>query len=162
MKKPRVLFICIKNSARSQMAEALFKQRCGEEFDAFSAGFEPGEINPLAVAALSEVGIHIVGKKTQGIFDIYKSGQAMNYTVRVCSEAERSARVCPIFPGLTERFEWDFNDPAACSGNEEAKLARMRAVRDGIKAKIEQWCAEHCHAKDHNKLRATSSGEGNL
>ena len=67
--KKKVLFVCIHNSARSQMAEALFNQVCGDEFEAHSAGLEPGKLNPVVVEAMSEVGIDISGNKTKGVFD---------------------------------------------------------------------------------------------
>ena len=72
--KPKVLFICVHNSARSQMAEAWFNSICGEFFEAQSAGLEPGTLNPLAVEVMHEVGIDISKKKTQAVFDVFKSG----------------------------------------------------------------------------------------
>lgn len=138
--KKKVLFVCIHNSARSQMAEAWLNHLCGENFAAESAGLEPGKLNPLAVAVMREVGIDISGKKTRGVSDVFKSGQSFSYVVTVCDET--SAERCPIFPGVTTRLHWGFPDPAAATGTDEERLVKVRAIRDAIRAKIEAWCAE--------------------
>src|SRR5665213_222528 len=136
--KKRVLFVCIHNSARSQMAEAFLNQTCGEEFEAHSAGLEPGKLNPVVVEAMGEIGINISTKETKRVFDIFKSGKIFAYVITVCDEA--SAERCPIFPGITKRLHWSFPDPSSVQGSGEEKLARTREVRDAIKEKIEQWC----------------------
>lgn len=140
--KKRVLFICIHNSARSQMAEAWLNYICGDTFDAQSAGLEPGTLNPLAVKVMGEVGIDISGKKTQDVFDVFKSGQLFAYVVTVCDES--SAEKCPIFPGVAKRLHWGFSDPSAVSGTDDEKLAQIRKIRDEIRMKIEEWCEEVC------------------
>jgi arsenate reductase len=140
--KPKVLFICIHNSARSQMAEAWMNNLCGEFFDAQSAGLEPGTLNPLAVEVMKEAGIDISEKKTQAVFDVFKSGQLFSYVITVCDES--SAEKCPIFPGPAKRLHWSFPDPSQITGAHEAKLARVREIRDEIRAKIDKWCAEVC------------------
>ena len=142
--KKRVLFVCIHNSARSQMAEAWLNHLCPESFEAHSAGLEPGTVNPLVVEAMQETGIDISGNKTKSVFDIFKSGKLFAYVITVCDEA--SAERCPIFPGVTTRLHWSFPDPSGFPGAREEKLARTREVRDTIKAKVEQWCAEICPA----------------
>ena len=86
--KQKVLFICVHNSARSQMAAALLNEVCGEFFEAQSAGLEPGTLNPLAVEALQEIGIDISSSETQSVFDVFKSGQLFAYVITVCSESE--------------------------------------------------------------------------
>jgi arsenate reductase len=140
--KPNVLFICIHNSARSQMAEAWLNHLCGEYFEAHSAGLEPGTLNPLAVEVMREVGIDISGKKMQGVFDVFKSGQLFAYVITVCDES--SAEKCPIFPGPAKRMHWSFPDPSQVTGTPEEKLARVREIRDEIRAKIGNWCEEVC------------------
>ena len=95
--KQKVLFICIHNSARSQMAEALLNRICGDHFEAQSAGLEPGKLNSFAVEVMPETGIDISNKKTQSTFDIFKSGELFAYVITVCDET--SAERCPIFPG---------------------------------------------------------------
>jgi arsenate reductase (thioredoxin) len=138
--KSKVLFICVHNSARSQMAEAFLNHICGEAFEAHSAGLEPGQLNPLVVEVMQEVGIDISGNRTQGVFDLFKSGKMFSYVITVCDEA--SAERCPIFPGVTTRLHWSFPDPSAFQGTREEKLARAREVRDAIRSKIQQWCEE--------------------
>jgi arsenate reductase len=91
---------------------------------------------------MAEVGIDISHKKTRAVFDVFKSGQLFAYVVTVCDES--SAEKCPIFPGVTKRLHWTFADPAQVTGTEEEKLARVRAIRDAIRDKIENWCAEVC------------------
>ena len=140
--KKRVLFICIHNSARSQMAEAWMNHLCGDEFEAQSAGLEPGTLNPLVVEAMAEVGIDISHKGTQRVFDVWKSGSVFTYVVTVCDET--SAEKCPIFPGPTRRLHWSFPDPSTLTGSHEEKLATVGKIRDEIRAKIEIWCAEIC------------------
>jgi arsenate reductase len=140
--KSKVLFICIHNSARSQMAEAWLNYACGEFFEAQSAGLEPGTLNPLAVEVMREAGIDISGKKTQAVFDVFKSGQLFSFVVTVCDES--SAEKCPIFPGPTKRLHWSFADPSQVTGTDEEKLRRVREIRDEIRMKIEEWCEEVC------------------
>ncbi len=140
MMKKKVLFVCVHNSARSQMAEAWLNHLCGESFTAESAGLEPGKLNPLAVAVMREAGIYISGKKTRAVSDVLKSGQSFSYVVTVCDET--SAERCPIFPGVTTRLHWSFSDPAAVTGTDEEQLAIVRAIRDAIRARIEAWCIE--------------------
>ena len=100
--KKRVLFICVHNSARSQMAEAWLDNLCGEYFEAQSAGLEPGTLNPVAVRVMTEVGIDISKKKTQAVFDVFTSGQLFAYVITVCDET--SAEKCPISPGPATRL----------------------------------------------------------
>ena len=140
--KGKVLFICVHNSARSQMAAALMNKSCGEFFEVESAGLEPGTLNPLAVEALQELGIDISQNKTQSVFEVWKSGKMFKYVVTVCSEAE--AEGCPIFAGVTTRLDWPFPDPARFEGSPGEKLRRTRDVRDMIQAEIDRFCQERC------------------
>jgi arsenate reductase len=144
MSKSKVLFICIHNSARSQMAEAFLNHVCGEQFEAQSAGLEPGKLNPIVVEAMREIGLDLSGKPTKAVFDVFKSGQMFAYVITVCDEA--SAERCPIFPGVAKRLHWSFPDPSALQGTHEEKLTRTREIRDTIRAKIENWCAVVCPA----------------
>jgi len=139
--KKKVLFICVHNSARSQMAAALLNNRCGEFFDAQSAGLEPGTLNPLAVEVLREMDIDISKNKTQAVFDVFKSGELFAYVITVCDESE--AESCPIFPGVATRLHWSFPDPSKFTGAHEEKLKEARQVRDKIDNQIRQFCAEH-------------------
>lgn len=140
--KRRVLFVCIHNSARSQMAEAFLKQRCGDKFEVQSAGLEPGKLNPTVVEVMKEIGIDISGNPTKAVWDFVKAGESFSYVITVCDET--SAERCPVFPGMTTRLHWSFPDPSAFPGAAEDKLAKTRLVRDAIKAKIDVWCREVC------------------
>ena len=144
MKKRAILFICVHNSARSQMAGALMNKLCGEFFEAESAGLEPGQLNPLVVRVLMEVGIDISRNKTQRVFDVWTSGRIFQYVITVCSEAE--AEGCPIFAGVTTRLHWPFPDPSKFTGTEAEKMEQTRQVMDQIHAKIDSFCEEHCAA----------------
>jgi arsenate reductase len=140
--KQKVLFICVHNSARSQMAEAFLNDICGDYFDAHSAGLEPGKLNPLAVEAMREIGIDISKKKTQSVFDVFKSGELFAYVITVCDET--SSGRCPIFPGVTRRLHWSFPDPSTLSGTHGQRLSATRKIRDQIRARIKMWCDEMC------------------
>jgi len=139
--KKKVLFICVHNSARSQMAATLLNKRCGEYFEAQSAGLEPGTLNPLAVEVLREMEIDISKNKTQAVFDVFKSGELFAYVITVCDESEAAA--CPIFPSVTTRLHWSFPDPSKFTGNLEQKMNETRRVRDKIDTQIRRFCAEH-------------------
>lgn len=138
--KHRVLFICIHNSARSQMAEAFLKKYGEDLFDVESAGLEPGVINPYVVEVMKEVGIDLSGKDTKDVFDLFRKGRMYNVVVTVCDEA--SAERCPIFPGVVRRLAWSFPDPSAFKGNRETILEETRQVRDQIEEKIKTFARE--------------------
>jgi arsenate reductase (thioredoxin) len=142
MAKSNVLFICIHNSARSQMAEAWLNQICGDVFAAESAGLEPGTLNPLVVEAMQEAGIDISQKVTRAVFEVFKTGKLFAYVITVCDET--SAEKCPIFPGVTKRLHWSFPDPSALVGSRENKLVEVRKIRDEIRDKVQTWCEEVC------------------
>ena len=144
MRKQKVLFICVHNSARSQMAAALLNKTCAEFFEAQSAGVEPGAINPLAVEALQEIGIDISNNETRRVFDVWTSAEMFQFVVTVCSEAE--AEGCPIFPAVTNRLHWPFDDPSKFTGTQEERLQGTSRVRDQIRAKIDAFCEEYCVA----------------
>ncbi len=138
----KILFVCIHNSARSQMAEAFTNHLCGELFVASSAGIEPGTLNPVVVKAMQEIGIDISHKQPRSVDDCLAAGEQYDYVVTVCDET--AAERCPVFPGSGQRLHWGFPDPSALSGTAEEKLTNTREIRDHIKAKIEHWCQEHC------------------
>jgi arsenate reductase len=140
--KKKVLFVCIHNSARSQMAEAFLNQICPEEFEAQSAGLEPGRLNPVVVEAMQEVGIDISGNRTKAVFEMFKSGRMFSHVITVCDET--SAERCPIWPGVTTRLHWSFADPSSFKGSHEEVLRKTREVRNTIQRRIEAWCAEMC------------------
>jgi arsenate reductase len=121
------------------MSEAFLKYYGGDLFDAQSAGLEPGELNPLVVEAMGEIGIDISQNKTKSVFDIWKSGELFQYVISVC-DAE-SAEKCPIFPGPTKRLHWSFQDPSRAMGTADQKLDEVRKIRDEIAFKIQDWLA---------------------
>lgn len=137
MGKTRVLFVCVHNSARSQMAEAFLNTLYGDRFEATSAGLEPGVLNPYVVRAMQEIGIDIAGAATKSVFDIYKAGKLFSYVVTVCDK--EAAERCPIFPGITQRLHWSFPDPSKVQGSDEEKLAQVCVIRDAIRRQIEAW-----------------------
>ena len=140
MDKIKVLFVCIHNSARSQMAEAILNHYHGDKFLAESAGFEAGTLNPFAVKAMAEWGIDISQNKTDIVFDLFKQGRIFSYVITVCDES--NAERCPVFPGVTTRLHWSFPDPSAYKGRDEDKLLFTQNVRDEIKEKIDEWVSE--------------------
>jgi arsenate reductase len=142
--KKKVLFVCVHNSARSQMAEALLNQMCGDLFEAESAGLAPGVLNPLAIAIMREIGIDIGGNETRSVDDIVKSGREFDYLITVCDET--SAEQCPLVPGGGARLHWNFPDPSKFTGAWDDRLKQTRKVRDAIESKIDEFCGANCRA----------------
>jgi arsenate reductase len=132
MMKPKVLFLCTGNSARSQMAEGYLRQVAGDRYEVLSAGIRPKGLNPLAVEAMREVGIDISQQQSKDVREFL--GTAVQYVVTVCDNAKEH---CPIFPGTFKFLHWSFEDPAAAMGSHDQRLAVFRQVRDRIKAHID-------------------------
>jgi arsenate reductase len=141
MEKIKVLFICIHNSARSQMAEAFLKKYGEDHIEAESAGIEPGKLNPVVVGAMKEIGIDISHNKTKSVFAFLKEGRLYSYVITVCDES--SAEQCPVFPGIVKRLHWSFPDPSSFIGSHEEKSAKVREVRDRIKQKVLEFITEN-------------------
>ena len=137
-----MLFICIRNSARSQMAEAFMRQACPSQVYVESAGLEPGVVSPLAVATMKEVGIDISKNSTQSVFDVFKAGKLFSHVITVCDEA--SAAACPIFPGIVTRLNWNIPDPATLGGAWDAQLEAVRPIRQAISDKVDSLCKSVC------------------
>lgn len=136
--KPRVLFLCTGNSARSQMAEALLRHYAGDRFEVHSAGLEPKGINPYTLRVMDEIGIDIRSQQSKSVAT-YLGRMIFGYVITVCSNAEAN---CPIFPGYTIRMHWPFDDPAAAAGSDDEILAKFRQVRNQISARIQEWLVE--------------------
>jgi arsenate reductase (thioredoxin) len=135
--KTKVLFICVHNSARSQIAEEYLRKYGGDLFHVESAGLEPGELNPLVVKALQEDGIDIAGKKTRSVWDMYRGGNVYHYVITVCSrEAEQR---CPIFPGPGEKWHWPYPDPEKFEGTDDEVLQKIRELRNVLREQIKQF-----------------------
>ena len=135
-----VLFVCVHNSARSQIAEAHLNLLGKGKFYAESAGLEPGKLNPNVVAVMQESGIDISHHPTTSVFDRFKEGKRYDAIVTV-SDASNSER-CPIFPGKTKRIAWSFEDPASFTGSKEEIMEKTKKVRDEIKDKITAFIRE--------------------
>lgn len=136
-KKQKVLFVCVHNATRSQMAQAWLTHLAGDRFEADSAGLEPGRLNPLAVEVMREVGLDISGHRTKSVAGLIEAGRRYDYVVTVCDEA--SAPRCPVVPRAGARLHWSFPDPAAFTGTPEQRLAQTRKVREAIRARVAAW-----------------------
>lgn len=136
--KAKVLFLCTGNSARSQMAEAFLRRYAADSFEAYSAGLEPKGLNPFTLRVMEEVGIAMSGHRSKSVRE-YLGHINFGYLIIVCADAEAK---CPVvFVGMSQRMFWPFEDPAAFDGPDDEKLARFRAVRDQIDARIREWLA---------------------
>ena len=133
----RVLFICTKNSARSQIAEALVNHDLMGRFEAFSAGTDPSEVHPLAIGVMKEIGIDISSQRSKGL-DEFRD-QAFDYVITLCSQADEA---CPVFFGGTKKIHMGFQDPAAMAGTEEERLVAFRKVRDEIRTQVVGFLAK--------------------
>lgn len=135
-----VLFVCVHNSARSQMGEAFLNELGRNLFKAESAGLEPGKLNPNVVLAMKEVGIDISQNQTKSTDDMLNLGRSYDYVITVCDEA--SGQRCPIFPGVIQNYHWDLPDPSAMKGSLEEVLKGIRPVRDEIKNRVIKFIDE--------------------
>ena len=132
----RVLFLCTGNSARSQMAEAFLRGYAGDRFEVHSAGLDPRGVNPLTVQVMEEKGYDMSAHTSKGIKG-YLGKVLFQYLITVCADAERA---CPtVWPGVSHRLHWSFEDPDAFKGSDEEKLAKFREVRDQIEQKVREW-----------------------
>ncbi len=139
MNKIKVLFLCMGNSCRSQMAEAFLRKYGGDRFEAYSAGLEPKDIHPYTRQVMQEIGVSLEGQRSKDVAE-YLGRVHFGYLITVCSNAEER---CPTaWPDVDRRFHWFFEDPAAAEGTEEEKLAKFRQVRDQIERRIKEWLAE--------------------
>jgi arsenate reductase len=134
--KKTILFICVHNSARSQMAEGLVNALYSGRFEAVSGGTAATRVHPGAVRAMAEIGIDISGHTSKSI-DVFE-GRRFDIVVMVCDDKQTD---CPFFPGGKEYIHHAFDDPAACTGPDEEVLACFRRVRDEIRAWIEEALA---------------------
>jgi arsenate reductase len=131
--KRTILFICVHNSARSQMAEGLVNALYGDRFEAVSGGTTATRVHPAAITVMAEIGIDIGGHRSKSI-DVFE-GRRFDYAVMVCDDKQAD---CPFFPGGKEQIHHAFDDPAACAGTEDEVLACFRKSRDEIRAWIEE------------------------
>jgi arsenate reductase len=129
--KPRVLFLCTHNSARSQMAEGTLRALAEDRFEVHSAGTQATHVRPQTITVMSEIGMDISRQESKTL-ERYL-GQPFDYVITVCDEANEA---CPFFPGAKNRLHWSFEDPAAAEGSEDERIRVFRRVRDEIRERI--------------------------
>jgi len=144
----KILFVCVHNSARSQMAETYLNDLGKGLFIAESAGIEKGELNPYVVKVMAEEGYDISNNEVNKAFDFYKEGRRYSYVVKVCDEI--NGQRCPIFPHTLKDFYWNLPDPSSFKGSEEDILEQIRQLRDYIKIKVLEFIETY---KDFAKSR---------
>ncbi len=127
-----VLFLCVANSARSQMAEGIARQLAGDRLSIQSAGSAPSRVHPLAIQALAEIGIDGSGQRSKSVDEIDR--EAVDTVITLCAE-----EVCPVYLGAARRLHWPLPDPAAHDAGEEASLERFRSVRDELSRRTSAW-----------------------
>ncbi len=138
--KKRVLFLCGKNEARSQIAEAFLNSLAGDTFEAYSGGQEIGELNQFAVRAMNEIGIDISKNESKKAIKFFRDGRTYNYVITIWDNKKDSNH--PIFPGVTQRRHWIIDDIAKFDSlGEEGQMEKMRSIRDQIKQKVVEWVA---------------------
>ena len=140
LEKRKILFVCIHNSARSQMAEAWVKHLYSERFLAESAGLLPGRLNPLVVRSMAAVSIDISANRTKTVNQLLERSASFDYVITVCDES--SAEQCPVFPGGGERLHWNIPDPSQIEGEPEQILVGIGSVRDRIREAVVEFCHE--------------------
>lgn len=142
--KKRVLFLCVGNSCRSQMAEGLLRGIAPDAFEVHSAGAEPAGLNPNAVRVMAEIGIDVSGNRSKSVEEY--AHERFDFVATVCDNS--ASGPCPVFLGETgEAFHWPFFDPAEADGTEEEVIDVFRQVRDEIKAKLEAFAKEEAAAR---------------
>jgi len=133
----KVLFICTRNSSRSQMAEGLINHDLAGKFEAFSAGTEPSFVNPLAIVVMKELGIDISRQRSKGLDEF--DNQKFDYVITLCSQADEA---CPVFFGGTKKIHMGFMDPTATIGGEPEQIAAFRRVRDQSRKQIVEFLSK--------------------
>lgn len=134
----KILFMCVANSARSQLAEGLAREMLGNVAEIQSAGSEPSRVNPLAIRALREVGIDISKHFSKSVADLPpRFVEELDYVITLCAE-----EVCPVILSKARKLHWPLPDPAGQGGSEEAQLERFRVTREAIRARLEGLAAE--------------------
>jgi thioredoxin type arsenate reductase len=132
----KILFLCVANSARSQLAEALAKSILGDSNEIRSAGSVPAkEINPLAVTVLKEIGLDVSSLKPKNWEELPPTFLSdLNYVITLCAE-----EVCPTVMVKANKLHWALPDPAAVGGTYEERLAVFRKTRDEIRKRLEEF-----------------------
>lgn len=137
----KVLFVCVHNSARSQIGETYLNDFGKGLFVAESAGLEKGTLNPHVIEVMKEEGYDISQNSTDSVFDFFKENRRYTFVIKVCDEIH--GQKCPIFPNALNDLYWNISDPSQFEGSKEEILQRTREVRDEIKAKVLAFIEEH-------------------
>jgi arsenate reductase len=138
-RKPLVLFLCVHNACRSQLAEAILRAKAGDRLDVASAGLEPTCVHPLTIRALEEVGLPVAALRSKSASQ-FLGKASVRHAIILCPTAQAS---CPrIYPLATETLYWPFEDPTSIQGNDEARWQAVRHVRAVISARIDRWLHE--------------------
>jgi arsenate reductase len=136
MEKTSVLFVCTHNSARSQMAEGLLRDKYGDRYDVYSAGTEQAHVRPLATDVMEEIGVDLSGHSSKTLADL--GDRTFDVVVTVCDDAREA---CPYLPAEKKNLHRSFEDPSAAEGTEEERRAVFRGVRDELAAWIDDTFA---------------------
>ncbi|MHA1713360.1 MAG: arsenate reductase ArsC [Candidatus Ranarchaeia archaeon] len=142
--KTRVLFVCMGNSARSQMAEAFLRKYGKDRFEAYSAGIKPKPVNRFTIMVMKEIGLDLTEYSSKSFKDLLQ-GHHFDVVITVCAEAEKR---CPFVPGIDKRMHWPFEDPVAFQGNETETVAKFRTIRDQIQKRVITWLKEERAIKE--------------
>ena len=134
-KKDGVLFLCVANSSRSQMAEGLAREMAPEDVAIFSAGSNPTSVNPAAMDVMEEIGINIDKQQSKSIQEIPQ--ERIGTVITLCAD-----EVCPVFSTDVQKLHWPFDDPATVTGTQEDVLAAFRQVRDQIHEVIRKYFSD--------------------
>ena len=133
--KTRVIFLCCHNSVTSQMAEAFLRKYGGNEFEVYSAGLQPREIDPLTIKVMEEVGIGLADHCSEPLRK-YWGKMLYDCLVIMCKKADEE---CFLFPGVTYRVFWPFEDPGTNEMQQETRIEAFRSARDRIEQRIREW-----------------------
>lgn len=128
----RILFLCVHNSARSQLAEGLLRTMAGDRVQVFSAGSEPSSVNPFALQVLQERGIDASQQRSKGVNEF--ANEHFDYVITLCAE-----EVCPVFLNATTKLHWALPDPAAVPGSAADKLQAFRQTADEIERRLQKF-----------------------
>lgn len=137
----KVLFVCVHNSARSQMAEAFLNKLGNGKFKAESAGLEVAPLNSIVVEAMKEIGYDISNNTADSVFDLFKKGRLYNIVIKVCDQM--NGQKCPIFPKVLKTLDWNLQDPSEFEGTYDEKLEKVRALRDLIQLKVGEFISTY-------------------
>jgi arsenate reductase len=149
---PRVLFLCSRNSARSQMAEAILRREAGDRFEIHSCGLRPQAIHPLTLRVLEEAGLDTSQLRSKDLGD-FLGKVSIHHAIIVCETANDH---CPkLHPFALHLHYWPFPDPVEVEGTEEERLAAFRTASDAIEQRIQRWLRDEMPA---DPLRSPAGG----